>query len=238
MSSSYELGSRQNKTNKLSETHVEKFFKFVDRVNALAFFAGVLMALCLLLWMIGSSLWDNRAKTSVVVPNATEDKNQVLSLSAWEFIPEIGVQVLKLQSTGGEASEYASEGRGYKNRNLLFVKTDGGTSTWLFPDQSHLLSRIERLTTPDGRTKAIYFESRLVGEKSDPQFSIYMARPDGTSPVEVLKDVDQVLSRRISGDAAHFIYQSGLEIKETKISLTSFTSQSHGVVARMDMVRR
>jgi hypothetical protein len=65
-----------------------------------------------------------------------------------------------------------------------------------------------------------------------------MARPDGTSPVEVLKNVDQVVSRRISGDAAHFIYQSGLEIKETKISLASFTSQSHGVVARMDMVRR
>jgi hypothetical protein len=238
MSSPDELGARQNKTNKQSETYVEKFFKFVNRVNALAFFAGVVMALCLLLWMIGSSLWDNKVKTSVVVPNATEDKNQVLSLSAWEFIPEIGVQVLKLQSTGGDASEYASEGRGYKNRNLLFVKTDDGASTWLFPDQSHLLSRIERLTTPDGRTKAIYFESRSVDENSAPKFSIYMARPDGTSPEEVLKNVDQVVSRRISGDAAHFIYQTGLEIKESKISMTSFTSQSHGVVARMDMVRR
>jgi hypothetical protein len=238
MSSPDELGSIQNKTNKLSKTHMEKFFKFVDRVNALAFFAGVFMAFCLLLWMIGTSLWDNKVKTSVVVPNATEDKTQVLSLSAWEFIPEIGVQVLKLQSTGGEPSEYASEGRGYKSRNLLFVKTDGGASTWLFPDQSHLLSRIERLTTPDGRTKTICFESRPADEKNASQFSIYMARPDGTSPVEVLKNVDQVVSRRISGDAAHFIYQSGLEIKETKISLTSFTSQSHGVVARMDMVRR
>lgn len=238
MSSSDELGSGQNKTNKLSETHVEKFFKFVDRVNALAFFAGVVMALCLLLWMIGSSLWDNKVKTSVVVPNATEDKNQVLSLSAWEFIPEIGVQVLKLQSTGGEASEYASEGRGYKNRNLLFVKIDGGASTWLFPDQLHLLSRIERLTTPDGRTKAIYFESRLVGEKSEPQFSVYLAKPDGTSPSELLKSVDHVVSRHIAGDMVHFIYQSGLEIKETKISLKSFEVQNDRSVAKMVEVVR
>jgi hypothetical protein len=238
MSSSDELGSRQNKANKLSETHVEKFFKFVDRVNALAFFAGVVMALCLLLWMIGSSLWDNKVKTSVVVPNAIEDKNQVLNLSAWEFIPEIGVQVLKLQSTGGEASEYATEGRGYKNRNLLFVKTDGGASTWLFPDQSHLLSRIERLTTPDGRTKAIYFESRLVGENSEPQFSVYLAKPDGTSPAELLKRVDHVVSRRIAGDMVHFIYQSGLEIKETIVSLRSFEAQSDRPVAKMVEVVR
>lgn len=191
------------------------------------------MALGLLLWMIGSSLWDNKVKTSVVVPNASEESSQVLSLSAWEFIPEIGVQVLKLQSTGGEPNDYASEGRGYKTRNLLFVKADGGASTWLFPDQSHLITRIERLTTPDGRTKAIYFESRPAGEKSSPQFSLYLAKPDGTLPVEVLKNVEHVVSRRIAGDMAHFIYQSGLEIKESRISLKSFEVQSDGLVAKM-----
>jgi hypothetical protein len=212
---------------------LEKFFKFVNRVNALAFFAGVVMALCLLLWMMGASLWDNKAKTSVVVPNAIEYKNQVLSLSAWEFIPEVGVQVLTLQSTGGEASEYASEGRGYKNRNLLFVKTDGSASTWLFPDQSHLLSRIERLTTSDGHTKAIYFESKPAGEKREPQFSVYLAKPDGTSPTELLKSVDHVVSRRVSGDMVYFIYQSGLEIREAKISLKSFESQSDNPLAKM-----
>ena len=212
---------------------MEKFFKFVNRVNALAFFAGVVLALGLVLWMIGSSLWDNKVKTSVVVPNATEDSSQVLSLSAWEFIPEIGIQVLKLQSTGGEANEYASEGRSYKNRNLLFVKTDGGASTWLFPDQSHLLNRIERLTTSDGNTKAIYFESRLAGEKSAAQFSLYLAKADGTTPTEVLKDLEHVVSRRISGDVIHFIYQKGLEIKESKISLKSFEVQSDSLVAKM-----
>jgi len=217
---------------------LEKFFKFVNRVNALAFFAGVVLALGLVLWMIGSSLWDNKVKTSVVVPNATEDSSQVLSLSAWEFIPEIGIQVLKLQSTGGEANEYASEGRGYKNRNLLFVKTDGGASTWLFPDQSHLLSRIERLTTSDGHTKAIYFESRPAGEKSSPQFSLYLAKPDGTAPIDVLKDIEHVVSRRISGDVVHFIYQKGLEIKESKISLKSFEVQSDSLVAKMLEVAR
>ena len=212
---------------------MEKFFKFVNRVNALAFFAGVVLALGLLLWMIGSSLWDNKVKTSVVVPNASEESSQVLSLSAWEFIPEIGVQVLKLQSTGGEPNDYASEGRGYRSRNLLFVKTDGGASTWLFPDQSHLISRIERLTAPDGRTKAIYFESRTAGEKSSPEFSLYLAKPDGASPVEVVKDIELIVSRRISGDSVHFIYQRGLEIKESKISLNSFEIQDDGTVAKM-----
>lgn len=185
--------------------------------------------------MIGSSLWDNKVKTSVVVPNASEESSQVLSLSAWEFIPEIGVQVLKLQSTGGEPNDYASEGRGYKTRNLLFVKADGGGSAWLFPDQSHVISRIERLTAPDDRTKAIYFESRPAGEKGAPQFSLYLAKPDGTSPVEVLKDIVHVVSRRISGDEVHFIYQKGLEINKTKISLRSFKVLSDEVVVKMMM---
>jgi len=223
---------------KISEYQLEKFFKFVNRVNALAFFTGVVIALGLLLWMIGSSLWDYKVKTSVVAPNASAESSQVLSLSAWEFIPEIGTQVLKLQSTGGEANDYASEGRGYKNRNLLFVKTDGGTSTWLFPDQSHLISRIERLIAPDGRTKAIYFESRLASEKSAPKFSLYLAKPDGTAPVEVLKNVEHVVSRRIDGNMAHFIYQSGLEIKESKISLNAFEVKSDGLVAKMVQIAK
>jgi hypothetical protein len=212
---------------------LEKFFKFIDRVNALAFFTGVVLAAGLLLWAVGNSLWEGNAKTSVVVPNASAEKSEVLSLTAWEFIPETGVQVLKLQSTGGEANEYASEGRGYKTRNLLFVKSDGGESSWLFPDQSHLISRVERLTASDGRTKAIYFESRPAGEKSAPQFSLYLAKPDGASPVEVLKDIENIVSRRISGDVAHFIYQKGLEVKESKISLKSFEIQGEGLVAKM-----
>ena len=199
----------------------------------MAFFTGVVLALGMLLWMLGSSMWDSKVKASVVVPNASADKAQVLSLSAWEFIPEIGVQVLKLQSTGGEANEYASEGRGYRTRNLLFVKAEGGASTWLFPDQSHLLSGIERLAGPDGRTKAIYFQARPAGEKGTVQFSLYLVKPDGTSPVEVLKNVEHLVSRRIDGDMAYFIYQSGLEIKESKISLNSFEVKSDGLVAKM-----
>jgi hypothetical protein len=217
---------------------LQKFFKFVHHVNALAFFAGVVLALGLLLWMVGSSLWDNKVKTSVVAPNASEESSQVLSLSAWEFIPEIGVQVLKLQSTGGEPNDYASEGRGYKTRNLLLVKVDGGGSAWLFPDQSHVISRIERLTAPDDRTKAIYFESRPAGEKGAPQFSLYLAKPDGVSPVEVWKNVEHVVSHRMAGDFAHFIYQSGLEIKESKISLKTFEVQSDGLVAKMVEITR
>ena len=184
--------------------------------------------------MIGSSLWDSKAKASVVVPNASEDSSQVLSLSAWEFIPETGVQVLKLQSSGGESSDYSSERSGYKTRNLLFVKSDGGQSTWLFPDQSHLISRVERLTAPDGRTKAIYFESRTAGEQSSHEFSLYLAKPDGAAPIEVLNDIDHVLSRRISGDAVHFIYQKGFEVKESKISLKSFKVISSVLIAAME----
>lgn len=77
-----------------------------------------------------------------------------------------------------------------------------------------------------------------MGEKGAPQFSLYLARPDGTSPVEVLKNVEHVVSRRMAGDIAHFIYQSGLEIKESKISLKSFEVQSDGLVAKMVEITR
>ena len=177
MSSSGELFDVDNGFKETSSRMSWKnFFKFVDRVNSLAFFAGVILAIGFLLWAICNSLWDTKAKTSVVVPNTSAEKSEVLSLSAWEFIPEIGVQVLKLQSAEGDSSGYASEGRSYKTRNLLFVKSDGGAPTWLFPDQTHLISRVERLTETDGRTRAIYFESRPAGEKSSPQFSSYFGR--------------------------------------------------------------
>ena len=210
---------------------MEKFFKFIDRINALAFFTGVVLAAGLLLWAAVNSLWEGKAKTSVVVPNASAEKSEVLSLTAWEFIPETGVQVLKLQSTGGEANEYASEGRGYKTRNLLFVKSDGGESSWLFPDQSHLISRLERLTASDGRTRAIYFESRPAGEKSVPQFSLYLAKPDGASPVEILKDIDHVVSHQVLGDSAFYVYQKDKEIRKAKVSLTTFGIKSSNLIA-------
>lgn len=212
---------------------MDKFFKFIDRVNALAFFAGVVLALGLLLWMIGSSLWDSKARTSVIVPNAAAEKSEVLSLTAWEFIPEIGVQVLKLQSVGGETGEYASEGRGYKTRNLLFVKSDGGASTWLFPDQTHLISRVERLTAPDGRTKAIYFESRPAIEKSGPQFSLYLAKPDGVSPVEVLKKVDQVITSKVVGNYLYMIYKKELIIRKTSVNLSDYKVISDEILVKM-----
>jgi hypothetical protein len=212
---------------------LDKFFKFIDRVNALAFFAGVVLALGLLLWMIGSSLWDSKARTSVIVPNAAAEKSEVLSLTAWEFIPEIGVQVLKLQSVGGETGEYASEGRGYKTRNLLFVKSDGGASTWLFPDQTHLISRVERLTAPDGRTKAIYFESRPAIEKSGPQFSLYLAKPDGVSPVEVLKKVDQVITSKVVGNYLYMIYKKELIIRKTSVNLSDYKVISDEILVKM-----
>lgn len=212
---------------------MDKFFKFIDRVNALAFFAGVVTAVCLIIWAIGSSVWNRNAKTTVIVSNAAAEKSEVLNLTAWEFIPETGVQVLKLQSTGGESNDYASEGRNYKARNLLFVRTDGGNSTWLFPDQSHLISRVERLTAPDGRTKAIYFESRPAIEKSGPQFSLYLAKPDGTSPHEVLSLVNQVITKQISGDSAYFIYLKSLEIKLIKISIKTLQVESESVLAKV-----
>ena len=212
---------------------MEKFFKFIDRVNALAFFTGVVLAAGLVLWAVGNSLWEGKAKTSVIVPNASAEKSEVLSLAAWEFIPETGVQVLKLQSTGGEANEYASEGRGYKTRNLLFVKSDGGESSWLFPDQSHLISRVELIAAADGRTKAVYVESRGSPDKNGSSFEIYLASPGGSTPVEVLQGITHIVSKRVLGDSIHFVYQENLEIKESRISLKSFERTKGKTIANL-----
>lgn len=161
-----------------------------------------------MLWAISNSLWDSKAKTSVV-------------------------QVLKLQSTGGESSDYASEGSGYKTRNLLFVKSDGGSSTWLFPDQSRFISRIERLTETDGRTKAIFLESRSASEKKVSTLGVYLARPEGSIPVEVLHDITHLVSKRISGDYILIVYQKYLEIKEARISLKSFERVTDKTIANL-----
>jgi len=87
------------------------------------------------------------------------------------------------------------------------------------------------------RPSAYYFDW-WGQKKSSPQFSLLLAKPDGTAPIDVLKDIEHVVSRRISGDVVHFIYQKGLEIKESKISLKSFEVQSDSLVAKMLEVAR
>jgi hypothetical protein len=63
-------------------------------------------------------------------------------------------------------------------------------------------------------------------------------KPDGTGPVEVLKDVTYLVSRRVSGDVVHFIYQSSLEIRQAKVSLRTFEPLGNSLVAKMVEVPR
>jgi hypothetical protein len=63
-------------------------------------------------------------------------------------------------------------------------------------------------------------------------------KPDGTGAVEVLKDVLHLVSRRVSGDVVHFIYQSGLEIRQVKVSLRTFERLGDSLVAKMVEVPR
>ena len=218
---------------------MEKFFKLIERVNALAFFSAVVLALCLLVWAAVGSIWDAKNRTSVVVPNEAKKESEVLSLVAWEFIPELGMQVLKLQSTNGKSGGgYEGEGRTHQVRNLLFVGTGAQYSKWMLPDQSRVLSRLESLSAQTGASKAIYFESRAVGSETTQPFSINLVKPDGTGAVEVLKDVLHLVSRRVSGDVVHFIYQSGLEIRQVKVSLRTFERLGDSLVAKMVEVPR
>ncbi len=212
---------------------MEKFFKLIERVNALAFFSAVILALCLLIWAAVGSIWGVKGRTSVVVPNEAKKESEVLSLAAWEFIPDLSMQVLKLQSTDGKSGGYEGEGRTHQVRNLLFVGTGAQYSKWMLPDQSRVLSRLDSLSAQTGGSKAIYFESRAAGSKINEPFSVNLVKPDGSGAVEVLKDVSQLVSRRVSGDVVHFIYQSGLEIRQVKVSLRTFERLGDSLVAKM-----
>lgn len=212
---------------------MEKIFKLIERVNALAFFSAVILALCLLIWAAVGSIWGVKGRTSVVVPNEAKKESEVLSLAAWEFIPDLSMQVLKLQSTDGKSGGYEGEGRTHQVRNLLFVGTGAQYSKWMLPDQSLVLSRLESLSAQTGSSKAIYFESRAVGSETTQTFSVNLVKPDGTGAAEVLKDVSHLVSRRVSGDVVHFIYQSGLEIRQAKVSLRTFERLGDSLVATM-----
>jgi hypothetical protein len=217
---------------------MEKFFKLIERVNTLAFFSAVVLAVCLLLCAAVGSIWSTKGRTSVVVPNEARKETEVLSLAAWEFIPDFGIQVLKLQSTDGKSVGYEGEGRTHQVRNLLFVGTGAQYSKWMLPDQSRALSRLESLSAQSGGSKAIYFESRAAGSDASKSFSVNLVKPDGTGPVEVLKDVTHLVSRRVSGDVVHFIYQSSLEIRQAKVSLRTFEPLGNSLVAKMVEVPR
>ena len=206
---------------------MEQFFKFVDRVNALAFFAGVVLAACLVIWMLASSYLEKKPITTVVAPQANEEKPQVLTLVAWDYIPELSIQLLKLQAQRNGASEYGEGRRQTNTRNLLFVGNPHEGAKWLFPNQSQSLGRFERLTASDGSTKAIAFQAWPEAQKEVDEFSLYLVSPDGERLVEVLKNVTQILSQRKSGDVLRIIYQTGKEIREAKLRLSSFDVMSN-----------
>jgi hypothetical protein len=154
----------------------------------------------------------------------------------------VGTETEMIPLEAREKGSGFSSGPNYRaeTRNLSFVSAQAPKARWLFDKQSNLILVFSQLRPrPDvvgndkSRTEAIYVEyvdqdtngdGRL---SADDHSNVALTKADGTVMVKVLAGVNRVLSYDVDGERKFsIIYQLGKEIRQARVSLSSFGQES------------
>jgi hypothetical protein len=225
----------------MSRAHTtDKFFTTVARINSVLF---LLILLGVVLGVLGSMAYDSLRPTSpvpanIVVSEAASGESKPLQLRLGEPQSMVGTGYLMMRlETRGQGAKFASGGSDGETRNLLLINAAQKHSNWVFKDQQNNVTDISQLhpsesTKQDTTTTALYFEYTTAADRAEGSatpantFRVGLSKPDGTSFVEVLQDIDRVLSKEMP-DAQHLriVYKKGTSIRTATYLVDSFKSE-------------
>ncbi len=191
-----------------------KWFKRLWRANAV---------LILLVLVVGIGAQMNRTVSEWLYPSRYRLAS---NLSTYEY-DESGDAVLKSEWRYGDPEKVPGASRfivplnrvlrkdrdeelGYPGPrlvNLLFVDADLVTKRWFLPDNAKMNWTYELLTRGEGKDKTtlairlgFWEESDEIDEETGKKIwktSVYLARPDGTGLVRVIKCVDRIIGHPV-----------------------------------------
>lgn len=213
---------------------MNNFFTYVQRINTLLIFGGlVLLALLALIGM--GSLYKSDKRDVVTTTTVAGSKAQLrFNLDEHQDITGTDTHMLKLTARKTESGSVYS---GYERdtRNILFLSDEERPARWLFPDQSRVIHTATQLQTQDidnntNTTKIVtvalyyvYSEKDTTGDGEIDQrdkASLGLSRANGEDFTTVLTGVDRVYSVSLAKPhAISVLYRNGKNLRHAKYSI-------------------
>ncbi len=227
---------------------MERFFKGLRRVNSV-------LHLLVLLGVLGCTIWyatvlyswhQSRERTRDSVDGTdsaakNEEPDPVwLTLGDSETITGTDIQMLRLTAEG----EYGRR-RDQTIRNVLFLSAGNHRGTWLFPTHGNLVLETDQIRPwrsddLNAPTKAIYVQfipgdpEDAAGPSQYDPFVVALTKSDGTGLVEVLRDVDEILSyEQFDAESLSITYRALDALHLARISLDTFSKLSDDLVTEI-----
>lgn len=213
------------------------FFTYIQRINSLLLFAGLVVLTLLVLWVVGSSV--ERGDLDVVTIAKAPGTGEALSfrLDEIEGIRGTDIQMQKLTASekklGLAYSNYEND-----TRNILFLSGDEKTARWLFPSQDNVIHTAAQLRAPakvtsesgkGGAALALYFvysdrDTSGDGEITEGDRSkLGLSKANGASFTNVLSGIDHLYSVSLVGNRSiSVLYRIGKRLRHARYSVATF----------------
>jgi hypothetical protein len=224
---------------------MERFFKVIRRVNSILFLLVLLgVGGCTIWYALYLYDWYQRAEHASAVDGgavATDEEDArdpvSLMLGDAETVTGTDIQMLRLLAE----DEYGRR-RDQETRNILFLSASDHRGTWLFPGHENLILETDQIRPWRGDdlnapTKALYIRfipgdpEHAMGPSQYDPVAVALSRSDGTGLVEVLRDVDEVVSyEQFDADSLSITYRTLEELRLARISLDTFAKLSDDLV--------
>ena len=209
---------------------LDKTFSVISRINQSLVLIGLLSMLGLVVWVgVNIYLDAHKARAGEVTIKASNEEG-----SAKKIIDITGFR--KIQGTDFLMSDIRERDpsnhtiySGSKTTNIMFISSKENKAHLLFPHAKYMINSTNTLSFGSGfnnkdqdkSDKAIICQ--YVKADSNDALSIGLIHPDGTGLVEVLTDVESLLSDDVlDAETLSLIYQKGNKVISARYSLKTF----------------
>jgi hypothetical protein len=231
---------------------MERVFRVINRINSVLFLLLVLAVGAFIAFQIALR-WSGHRDNEVTAVEMDADQTPrevVLTLGMPTTVTGSETVMLRLFGTRKSSSGMGSKG-GYGDlRNVLFVKPDG-SSTWLLTENGNRIVDLHEVGPSDFAQAGENYDSNtaptklllvsIVALREDEAggdgrrpIRIALAKPDGSSLVEVLKDVDELLTYWLAPSGTlSLYYQTGASVHRAQYAVDTLKETSNITVTEL-----
>lgn len=212
---------------------MERLFIIIGRINNVLLLLVLIGAAGSIVWMTAeSNKWTRRSAVEVPEAESGANKSILLNFENVENIDGANAQWMRLTAQDNSTA-FSSGGHGEETRNVVFLTGSEKAARWLFKEHKNLIVVTAQLSSEsydskDSHTRALYFEyvstdtNRDGALSSDDHSNVGLTRPDGTAFVEILTDLDRVLSYGMLDEQnLSVVYQRDRTVRHAKFSVAN-----------------
>lgn len=217
---------------------LDKTFSVISRINQSLVLIGLLSMLGLVVW-VGVNIYLDAHKArageiTIKASNEEDSTKKIINITGFRKIQ--GTDFLMTDITERDPSNHTIYS-GSKTTNIMFISSKENKAHLLFPHSKYMINSTNVLgfgsgfnnKDQDTADKAIicqYIKTDTNDNKmldSHDALSIGLIHPDGTGLVEVLTDVESLLSDDVlDAETLSLIYQKGNKVISARYSLKTF----------------